>query len=73
MTYITKNQLREIEEACYYSMREYHEKLREYTGIDARPYMAYRYFDAAGNFIGDSNDSLENLLTSAYIEVVDNE
>lgn len=73
MTYITKNQLKEIEEAYSYSLREYHDKLKEYTGIEAIPYESYQYFDVADNFIGDSNDSLEALLESAYIEVVDDE
>lgn len=73
MTYITKSQLKEIEEAGCYSIREYHEKLKEYVGIDAEPYEVYQYFDAAGNYIGNSDDSLEGLLESAYIEVIDDE
>lgn len=71
MTYITKSQLKEIEEACYDSIQEFHNKLAKYTGIVARPCTAYQYFDDAGDFIGDSDDSLEGLLESAYIEVID--
>lgn len=73
MTYITKSQLEELLDSFTYGygMKEYHEKLREYTGIDARPYTAYQYFDIANVFIGDSNNSLEELLESAYIKVID--
>lgn len=46
--------------------------MEEYTGIEARPYTAYQYYDNCGNYIGDSSDSaLEDLLEAACIKVVD--
>lgn len=47
-------------------------KLEEYTGIEARSYTAYQFFDAAGDFIGNSDEiALEELLEKAGIEVTD--
>lgn len=69
MQYITKQQLREIRDSCY-DIDEFHNKLKEYTGIEARPYTEYSYFDDYGNYIGSSDtSSLEDLLDVAYIEV----
>lgn len=69
MQYITKQQLREIRDSCY-DIDEFHDKLEEYTGIQARPYTAYQYFDDCGNYVGDSEESsLEDVLDVAYIEV----
>lgn len=69
MQYITKQQLREIRDSCY-DIDEFHNKLEEYTGIQARSYVVYQYFDDCGNYIGDGEEnSLEDLLNAAYIEV----
>lgn len=69
MHYITKQQLRGIRDSCY-DIDEFHNKLKKYTGIEARPYTAYQYFDDCENYIGDSEEnSLEDLLNAAYIEV----
>ena len=68
---ITKEQLEELEEAEFFG--EYHKLLKDYTGIVAKPYTEYSYYDAAGNYIGDSNcNDVQDLLKCAYIEVVDN-
>lgn len=49
---------------------EFHALLEEYTGIEARPYSAYQYFDAGGNFLADSDETyLDDLLDMAEIEV----
>lgn len=71
MTYITKEQFEDIDDAREYGTRkEYHEQLEIHTGIVAKPYTAYQYFDSAGNFVGDSdNYTLSDLLENANIEV----
>ena len=71
--FITKAQLEELSEAEFFDRDEYHKLLEDYTGIVAKPYTGYSYYDAAGNYIGDSgcNDVLD-LLKCAYIKVVDN-
>lgn len=68
---ITKEQFEDIEDARQYGTRnEYHQQLEEYTGIYAKPYTAYQYFDRSGNYIGDSSDcTTRDLLNSAYIEI----
>lgn len=71
MTYITKSQLKYIDDCLCCGMNVYHAELERYTGIKARPYTAYQYFDATGDFIGDSNNTIKELLESAYIEVID--
>lgn len=69
MQYITKQQFREIKE-FYYDMDTFNDKLREYTGIEARPHTVYRYFNNNGDYIGSSDTSnLEDLLDATYIEV----
>lgn len=70
MTYITKSQLEYIDNCLCCSMDVYHAELERYTGIKARPYTAYQYFDDAENYIGNSDNSLEELLESAYIGVI---
>lgn len=69
---ITKAQLEELETAESLDHNEFHAMLAEYTGITAEPYTGYRYFDAAGNYVGNHTDGVNDLLESAYIEVVDN-
>ena len=71
---ITKRQLQEIEGSAILSTVEFHRVLEKYTGIEARPYKAYQYFDSCGNYLGDSGDSsLEGLLEAACIKVVDDD
>ena len=49
---------------------EFHALLEEYTGIEARPYTAFQYFDAAGNFLADCDGTyLDDLLDMAEIKV----
>lgn len=70
---ITKEQLEELEEAQFFDRDEYHKLLKDYTGIIAKPYTGYSYYDTAGNYIGDSNcNDVQDLLNCAYVEVVDN-
>lgn len=68
--YITKDQYQQIEDASLYGVTEFHNLLEKYTGIEAKPYTAYLYYDECGNFIGDSDSTtLEWLLEAAYVEV----
>lgn len=70
--YITKNQLLELEEAQLFRIQQFHKLLKEYTGIVAKSYTAYSYYDNDGNYIGDEeNSSLQDLLNAAYVEVRD--
>ena len=47
---------------------EFNKLLEEVTGITAKRYIGYQYYDADGNYIGDSNDStVKDLLINAYI------
>jgi hypothetical protein len=70
---ITKAQLKEIEEARWYGERtEAYALLKEYTGIEARPYTAWNFYDEYNNYVGDSdNYSIRDLIENAYIDVVD--
>ena len=71
---ITRKQLEQIEDAAIFGTKEYNKKLEEITGITAMPYTGYSYYDSAGNYVGDSCDSsLSDLLSAAYIEVIDDE
>lgn len=69
--FITRTQYDEIASTSFCNGRNgFHELLKKYTGIEARPYTAYQYYDAAGNYVGDSNeDGLDELLQAAYVEV----
>ena len=70
---ITKEQYEDIENARYFDRDEYHKLLKEYAGIIAKPYTAFSYYDSAGNYIGDSeNSDTMDLLKMAYVEVCDN-
>ena len=51
---------------------EFLQVLEEHTGIVARPYTAYQFYDAAGNFLDNSDETcLEDLLEKARIEVIE--
>lgn len=70
---ITKEQLEEIEDAirCFDRGAAY-ALLKKYTGIEARPYTAFVFYDEADNWIGDSdNYTIRDLLDEAYITVVE--
>ena len=72
---ITKAQLEEIEEAkCWGERQEAYALLEKYTGIRAKPYTAWIFYDEADNYVGDSdNYSIRDLLENAYIEVIESE
>ena len=68
---ITNEQFEELVESRIWDSKEdFHKMLEEITGIEAKRYTGYQYFDSAGNFIGDSNEGcLRDLLNNAYIEI----
>ena len=69
---ITREQFEEIENARFFDQSEYHELLKKYAGIVAKPYTAFSYYDSAGNYVGDSeNSETYGLLRMAYVEVSD--
>ena len=71
---ITREQLDELEEARFLDLNEYNKLLEKYTGIKAESYKAFSYYDCAGNYLGDSNDSTtDEILRAAYVEVTDND
>ena len=52
------------------SYEDFHKMLEETTGITAKRYIGYQYFDSSGNYVGDSdNCTVRDLLNNAYIEV----
>ena len=70
---ITRKQFKELQEAyeCL-GDQQFADKLEEYTGITRKPYTAYSYYDAAGDYIGDSEDfDLFDVITNAGIDIVD--
>ena len=68
---ITKEQLEELEDVLSFDGRKkFNQLLEEITGIEARPYTAYQYYDCADNFVGDSdNYDVREILERAYISV----
>lgn len=68
--YITNAQLKELENEAIIGEDDYHKLLLEYTGIEARPYTSYLYYDDDGNYVGNSEEStIYDLLKAAYVEV----
>lgn len=68
---ITKEQYEELcDSKCWDGNEEFHNLLEDLTGIEAKRYVGYQYFDTLGNYVGDSSDcSVRDLLNSAYIEI----
>lgn len=72
--YREKNPIEELEAARERGTEEFHGVLEEYTGIVAKPYTAFDYYDSCGNYLGDSLDyTTRELLKSAYIRVKERE
>lgn len=70
---ITRAQFNELDNTrLFYGVEAFNSELERLTGIKAKPYTGYSYYDASGNYVGDSNDidlDTEKLLVSAYIKV----
>lgn len=69
---ITEEQVCEIEEVLFSGCREEaYRLLKEYAGIEARPYTAWDFYDDSGNFIGeDQSCSIRDLILNAYKDIV---
>ena len=70
---ISKEQYEKLCESKFWdSTAKFHKILQEMTGITAKQYVGYSYYDSSGNYIGDSNDVfIRDLLNGAYIEIDD--
>ena len=70
---ITKERIRQIDDVIFWGdKRDAYALLKEYAGIEARPYTAWNFYDEYGNYVGDSdNYSLRDLIENAYIDIVD--
>lgn len=69
---ISKEQYMELAQPMWDGIDGFHKKLEEITGITAKSYVGYQYFDSDGNYVGDSNDStIRDLLNNAYIEIAE--
>lgn len=68
---INKEQFEALCESKFWDdYEDFHELLEQITGITAKRYAGYSYYDSSGNYIGDSNDStVRDLLDSAYIDI----
>lgn len=68
---INKEQYDLLCESKFWDGKEdFNELLEQITGITAKRYTGYSYYDSSGNYIGDSNDfSIRDLLNGAYIEI----
>ena len=75
ITKMTKAQLEEIEAAYSCESKEAaYALLKEYAGLEARPYTAYDFYDEYGNYVGCSDSySIRDLLRNASIEITKNE
>lgn len=69
MAQITKEQYQELQNEEIHDYEEFMHKLEKYTGIEARPCSSYHFYDAAGDYIGDSGDDVGALLKAAYVKV----
>lgn len=70
---ISKEQFEELGQSSMWDgIDGFHKKLEEITGITAKSYVGYSYYDEAGMYIGDSNNStIRDLLNNAFIQVED--
>ena len=70
---INKDQYELLCESKFWDdVKDFHGLLEQITGITAKHYTGYSYYDSSGDYIGDSNDfSLRDLLNSAHIEIVE--
>jgi hypothetical protein len=68
---ITKEQYEELCESKFWDGTEaFHELLESITGIEAKRYTGYQYFDASGNYLGDISEcTVKDLLDNAYIQI----
>ena len=71
---VTRKQYEELCEALSFDKSKFRQLLKEYCGIEARPYTGFSFYDSAGNYLGDSNDcDVKSLLDGACIRVAEEE
>lgn len=71
---ITQEKMDELKYCLVSRKDKFPALLEEYTGIIAKPYIAFQYFSHNENYISDSdNCSLEELMEEVEIEVVAND
>ena len=69
---ITKKQLEELDFERSVDTKEYNRLLEEYTGLVAKPYTGYSYYDSAGDYVGDIFDLMPyDFVRLGYLEVAD--
>ena len=70
---ITKDQYHDLcQSSMWDTMESFNKMLEQMTGITAKCYVGYQYFDSSGNYIGDSdNFTIRDLLSNAFIKIED--
>lgn len=70
---ISKDQYHDLcQSSMWDSMDSFNKLLEQMTGITAKRYVGYQYFDSSGNYIGDSdNFTIRDLLSNAFIKIED--
>ena len=68
---IDTDDLAHMQECLEYEKDDFPGVLKEYTGLIAKPYIAFQYYYENGDYIGDSDTySLEDVMEEAGIEVI---
>ena len=67
---ITQEEFDYLNDLYHNDRKKFHEVIYNQLDIEAHPSTMYDYYDYAGNYIGNSNDSsLHDLLAAAYIKI----
>ena len=71
MRTISQKQFNELNEYLEYDGvdEEFLTKLRDATGITAKPYVAYNLYDENGNYVGNFNNELYDILRFAGVGI----
>ena len=71
MRTISQKQFNELNEYLEYDSvdEEFLTKLRDATGITAKPYVAYNLYDENGNYVGNFNNELYDILRFAGVGI----
>lgn len=71
MRTISQKQFNELNEYLEYDGvdEEFLTKLRDATGITAKPYVAYNLYDENGNYVGNFNNDLCDILRFAGVGI----
>lgn len=71
MRTISQKQFNELNEYLEYDGvdEEFLTKLHEATGITAKPYVAYSLYDENGDYVGNFNNELDDILRFAGVGI----